>query len=509
MTTEQLLALLTPANKETAMTIAAKLSKASEAIQDIADDLKLRVPLVKWEGEGGDAFKDWANETANATLRLGEYAKGAGKWMTDVAQAIAEAQSGLDELKKSASAAQSDYGDAKKTHNAAVHDPGAGKDAAKDAKSDMDLARAGMEAARLASVDRLRKLGETYTQSGEQINRLEPPTFPPPAQLNGRWRDMEGERGYRQSARTSRSVGTTDRARSRSASDSPETRATQGRTQAEGNSPASAVSVSRPEQQVGQIAPPAVVPSVSPVPDRPVGMGIDSVATPEAPVTAPGPGVLPPGGRPDGVGNVPPAVVPPGVIPPAFGGGGGGTKSAPFARGVGPGGGGAVPRLPMARADGIVGGRPVSPTTGPSAGRPAGALPRGTVIGGEGTTGTRGQMGRGMAGMPGGMHGGPMGGTGQSGISGGRRLASETGGVVGGRPQQPGQASGRPFTPGGSGLVRGGSADQAGRTGMAGAGTNRPHPRREDEDGERPDYLVEEEETWQQGSRRVVPPVID
>ncbi|MFJ6614159.1 hypothetical protein ACIQPT_28185 [Streptomyces sp. NPDC091289] len=26
---------------------------------------------------------------------------------------------------------------------------------------------------------------------------------------------------------------------------------------------------------------------------------------------------------------------------------------------------------------------------------------------------------------------------------------------------------------------------------------------------ERPDYLVEDEDTWQQGSRRVVPPVID
>lgn len=33
-------------------------------------------------------------------------------------------------------------------------------------------------------------------------------------------------------------------------------------------------------------------------------------------------------------------------------------------------------------------------------------------------------------------------------------------------------------------------------------------PRR-DEGGERPDYLTEDEETWQQGGRRVVPPVID
>ncbi|MEK8143496.1 hypothetical protein NKH18_19525 [Streptomyces sp. M10(2022)] len=36
----------------------------------------------------------------------------------------------------------------------------------------------------------------------------------------------------------------------------------------------------------------------------------------------------------------------------------------------------------------------------------------------------------------------------------------------------------------------------------------RPGDPRRDE-GERPDYLVEDEETWLQGGRRIVPPVID
>jgi hypothetical protein len=116
------------------------------------------------------------------------------------------------------------------------------------------------------------------------------------------------------------------------------------------------------------------------------------------------------------------------------------------------------------------------------------------------------------------MHGGgAMGGVGQSGISGGRRLASETGGVVGGRPQQGGQNSARPFTPGGSGLVRGTNANagggahagQAGRAGAIPAASSCANPRRDERNGERPDYLSEDEETWQQGGRRVVPPVID
>jgi hypothetical protein len=117
-----------------------------------------------------------------------------------------------------------------------------------------------------------------------------------------------------------------------------------------------------------------------------------------------------------------------------------------------------------------------------------------------------------------GMGGGPMGGPGggQNGISGGRRLAVETGGVVGGRPQQPGAVSARPFTPGGSGLVRGGTSGGAGtgtgpvgRGGGVAAGAHGVGSRREDSNGERPDYLVEDEETWQQGGRRVAPPVID
>ncbi|WP_199808142.1 hypothetical protein [Streptomyces sp. NRRL F-2580] len=47
-----------------------------------------------------------------------------------------------------------------------------------------------------------------------------------------------------------------------------------------------------------------------------------------------------------------------------------------------------------------------------------------------------------------------------------------------------------------------------GATGHAGARTQTPGKRPDDQPGERADYLVEDEETWQ-GNRRVVPPVID
>lgn len=123
-------------------------------------------------------------------------------------------------------------------------------------------------------------------------------------------------------------------------------------------------------------------------------------------------------------------------------------------------------------------------------------IPRGTVIGNENPRGTA-PMGR-VPGMGGGV------GSGVSPITGGssRRLAREPGGAVGGRPQQ-GRGSAHPFTAGGAGLARSGASEGSARKGSGARASGR------DENGERPDYLVEDDETWQQGGRRVVPPVID
>lgn len=128
--------------------------------------------------------------------------------------------------------------------------------------------------------------------------------------------------------------------------------------------------------------------------------------------------------------------------------------------------------------------------------------------------------------------------------TGGRRFAPETGGIVGGRPQQAGTGSARPFTPGGTGAVHSVSGGNGRTAGPAGQGGTRGGPsgsgpvrragepqrgagpvgrggpvvppgsrpaesRREDPRGERPDYLTEDEETWQQGVRRATPPVVD
>jgi hypothetical protein len=147
----------------------------------------------------------------------------------------------------------------------------------------------------------------------------------------------------------------------------------------------------------------------------------------------------------------------------------------------------------------------------PASVRPTGSLPRGTIIG-EGTQG-RAAMGRGITpGMP---VGGNSGGGHSNAAPTGRRLATETGGMIGNRPNQPGNGGARPFTPGGTGLTRhaGGAAPAQASTqrrdGATAHAANSPSPRHDSRQSDRPDYLTEDEETWQRGNRRPLPPVVN
>lgn len=521
MTHEQLRALLSSADMSTAMSLAGKLTAAAKTIYDIGDELKTRIKLVNWEGTGAEAFKNWGDQTASATLNLSEYASNAGKWMEDVSQAIAEAHANMPP--------QSDTDDAKAALKTANTNLDALKDPANRHDPDRQTltatyhtkatgAEAQLESTRLQAAQQMQKLAQTYVQSGTQINRFEPPTFPPPASYLGNTWVQPNTR--KETPGNSYSGGGMGGAVGNAMYSDGGSSGGSKHYQPPGSDSALGVAVS------GSHGGSHDVPNKGHVPqDPPVHLGIDSVDTappgtlPSAHSTTPPPNMNQVAPRPEG-----PPLPPPGAIPPAFGGSygqqGGGRPGAMAPGRTFPGGAGGRPpalgtgglnsRTPLGRESGIVGGRPVQSPSG----RPPNRIPRGMVIGGEEGNG-RQMMGRGMAG--GGMGHGGAGGAG-SGMAGGRRLASETGGVVGGRPQAGGRNSARPFTPGGSGLVRGatsgsgtgtGSGSGAmGRGGMAGAGRGRGG-HGEEEHGERPDYLTEDEETWQQGDRRIVPPVID
>ncbi|MDJ0379579.1 hypothetical protein [Streptomyces sp. G-G2] len=490
---KDLLAMVAAVNPETVKTLGQLLTDAESTITKIGNDLKNH-KVEGWQGKASEEFQEWVNAAGNATLRLGEYSQTGGTWMTNAAQTLVEVKANMP---KYDTAAADNLQASKDYHN----DP--------DARDVGQKAFTKLNGDHALAVQQMTKLAQSYEASTTQMNTAVPPTYPPPP---GRFvpesvggRENVGRAG-------SGSDGTRD------ASNTSSGHVARAENDSSGHTTTSTQQVSHdstlPPSTTGPDSGQTHVPSV---PDHNVGTDLNTVGTlPDKPVTqVPGTpvGIGPsgPGGGGAGpIGTIPPLTLPSvgGMKSPTGGISGG---RSPIS-GVGPGGGfpntsatggkvGGVAGLPP-RDAGITGGRPIS------AGGRASSIPRGTVIGNEG-----GPAGRGMAGGIGGA-GGMGGGTGgQGGSAVGRRLASEPGGVVGGRQPGAGGRSttgGKPFTQGGSGLVRnqggGAAGGVGGAMGHAGAGTG--GKKRNDQAGERPDYLAEDEETWQ-GDRRVVPPVID
>ncbi|MFF1476074.1 WXG100 family type VII secretion target [Streptomyces sp. NPDC058301] len=501
---QELWAMVQSMKGDSASHLAKKLADASKTITEIGEDLKAHMSRVVWTGEGAKAFTDWGHDAAMATLGLGAYSNAASTTLDAVSNAIAQVKSSVPEydpnLKKEAT-------DTQKLYVAAHHDPDGQQDA-RDASAKLTGLNEKMEGQRQEAVREMKRLADTYVHSGEQIAELRPPVFPPPPAVFVPEDDGRHEMTY---------TGGSQSSSSRSGRSSA--------TQTGGHSSNGSVTPGGTTGVTGvshTVAPASV--TTTPPHERAVGTAIDGVntlpppthVTPTSPTSNPTPL---PVGRPD-IGLTPSV----GIIPPTFTGGArngvpepglpGGRQATGGLRGPGLPGRSTVGGLPpsaLPREPGIVGGRPVPP----GGGRPTSGIPRGTVVGDEGRQGLRGTQG--MQGRPPMGHGpgGHLGGGGsRGGFSGGRRLAAEPGGIVGGRPTEPGARSGRPFTEGGSGLVRNGSAEgnpRAGQTGrgMIPPGTHGPAGRRDEREGERPDYLTEDEETWQQSDRRIVPPVID
>ncbi|MBP2039219.1 hypothetical protein [Streptomyces avidinii] len=459
-----------------------QLTEAAKVIEEIGN--KLKDHKVKgWEGEAATAFQNWVNQAGSATLVLAEYSAAGGKYMTQTAQVMREVKpkSGTGDMPKYSASAEATLKENLATSREYHNDPDAvqlGQEAW--SKLSGDHARA---------VDAMNKLSGSYEQSSAEMGKATIPTFPPPPAVfvpldHGGSEDMARPSGS--SAQESYSGG--------SAYGSSGSLGGNGSSNETG-------SVIGPQTKPDSTLPPTSMPVV---PDREVNVDLDSVATlPDR--TAPPVTTTPGGQLPTGpVGPTPGPIAPPVAFPPVGGlkgpglvGTGSGIGPYPGLTGPGVAPGGKVGGTPglLPRDSGITGGRPVT-STGPSSG-----IPRGTVIG-EGAQTGRPMGGGGMGHGAGGGHG-----SSQGGFQAGRRLATEPGGVLGGR--QTGAvgrpiAGGQPFTQGGSGLVRNG----AGPMGHAGAGTQTPGKRRNDQGGERPDYLTEDEETWQ-GNRRVAPPVID
>ncbi|MFJ9854370.1 hypothetical protein [Streptomyces sp. NPDC101150] len=217
-----------------------------------------------------------------------------------------------------------------------------------------------------------------------------------------------------------------------------------------------------------------------------------------------------PGGIDGGIGSIPKSPAPQvGTGLDGFSGGlgTGGGAGAGGGIGGGIGGGGGVGAGGLS-GSGIGGGSTSGMSGGGMPGVPGmvgGAAGRG---GGAAGAGARGMGRAGMPGMAGGAGAGKGAGAGAGGKGG--ALARQKGGVVGGKGGKSGVGG-----QGGSGLHRSRGGTQQGAkggrrpAGMAGApGAHGGKGKGKGENGQRPDYLVEDEETWTK-ERNVAPKVIE
>ncbi len=506
------------------------LEKARVALNKAAKDLDDFVKKTDWKGEGATEFQRYGSELAGYAWKLGAFANVVGTQMT-------VASTGLTSVKNSMPRERDTRLIAKKPEAFALAP-------AKDTNPEY-IEAVKVEKNRQEAINQMNRLSSFYAVSEQSLAQQQPPEMPKMLKAAV---PRPADRPARHSSRLPRrqnsdSVSAVSQQLKPSRAEVADTEGT-ARTEADG------------------VAKPTPTPETS--------MEIDSVVTPPAPTTGPGPAQpVTATGTPSTTGGGPVPPMTSGFANPVKGGtarsvgtsggpraGGGGTSS-PVGRATGGNGSPSVGRSGTAGNAGPVG-RPGATGTGtPARTRRRDAwrdVPVGAVAGGQspvtGRAGAAGQPTAGRAGTRGfraqvrtsrrhrgrdtaahrrwlirfaypSRHGHRR--RGAHGRAFFRREAQS----VWCRGRRPAQSAARPAgrgTPSSNGVVgtprsagAGGSRSGAGgfTTGGAGLTGSRPGQRqRNDEEQEssgsaRPDYLTEDEETWAARRRNAVPPVID
>ncbi|GAA1332745.1 hypothetical protein GCM10009647_073650 [Streptomyces sanglieri] len=474
------------------------LLTARRAIAKAANELGDFIKDVDWEGESGTAFRDWGTGLVAHALKLGDFAETTGIQITVAGTGLASVRKSLPPrdgrlVRKSV--------DEIETPKRVEGNP----EYAAALKVEKDRQEAINQANRLASY---------YAVSEETLAAQAPPRFEKKLDVA-----MPKPHGFRENDGRGGSSASSE---------------TLGSSAPKGHSERAATADTGTPGVTGNRA---AIESLgtAPAPDTSTSTEIDSVKAPPAPVTLPDTSPAPPTANPTGpsTGPNPPVLnefvnpvaggsrrsTPPTGLPRTIGqpGRSGPTSSGPTTTGrtgapVGrpapigggpgsgtpgrPGGGGSQP--PAAGRTSVTGGRPMaggpantSKSPGPRTGRAraiVGGTPQRNVPGTESTGGTRG--------VPRGTVIGASG-TNAATRPGGRGTPSSKG-VVGTPRSAAGSGSGsRGFTAGGAGLVRGPAGRRDSDNEDQGGGASRP------------DYLVEDRETWEAGRRGAAPPVIE
>ncbi|MEH6375724.1 hypothetical protein V7793_15500 [Streptomyces sp. KLMMK] len=501
---EKLQAMVEHADQHRVIAIGLQLNGAAQAIKKLGDDLKKHMEGVVWSGEAGEAFRKWGHSMANETIRLGDYVKAVNKWMGYASTDLGSARR-MPKYSPEDKATVDAWLKKQTLPLKEVPPPwlqGLKPDSPLDSPTHKEAydAQERLKENHKAAAALMKALAESYDQSGTQILRVARPNFRPmpPQVMPTKQTPLDPNEYVDLPGGGSGATSPGAAARVLLAGYTGGALAGGGVHDASMPSAPTERFVRRPELDLsGGVDAPPRVPILQP--DRtsvtPSDAGKPQIPMPHVPVPGwPGPDRRPDSGRRPG-----------GALPERGG--------QPVPRVPTPGPGAGTTRMPSLPRDGIVGGRPTP--RGPSV--PTQHPGRVPVFGAEpsqrqGQTRTPMVPGASFGGAPGPSIGSPGAGV-------GRARATEPGGVVGRRPgQSPGRGVSADFTPGGAGLVRGGAAGESrtnssARTGMMGGlmpvgGVSGASSERQS-GSRRPDYLVEDEETWNQGGKAVVPPVIE
>ncbi|MFF9632461.1 hypothetical protein [Streptomyces fradiae] len=506
-----MLDLLEAANPSDLEAAGTALESARKALNDAARDLKKDAAAVDLKGEAGTEFQRFASDLAAYTYNLASFANIVGAQMKVASTGLASV--------RNARPPRDNRPDPKKPTDFPPSERTAdNEDYQKALKAERD---------RQEAINQLNRLASFYAVSESTLASQEPPKFPerlkaavpPPTTM-----EAVGETRGARAAMPSGSPGSAGAEQPQGAygADRNATAPPPSRPQTLGPTPPSPTL--DPSMQIDTIAPPAppvTAPATPPpTPTAPATSGnpfTPPPMTPGLPATGKGPST----GRKQGGPAVPRTAGPQSTSQV----GRPGVPGSPKVTQGGPG----QPGRPAGPGQSNVVGRPGTPGApgAPTAGRQntVGGPAANNMVGRPGTPGTPGAPATGRAGGPGtpaaGRAGtGIVGGTPQPrsapGGAGGSRIP--TGPVIGGQGAPQGRPSAaRPGTGSVIGAHPGAAARSAGRgtpsvNGVVGTPrTQRGKGQKNEEQpgSERPDYLVEDEETWTSRRRGAVPPVID
>ncbi|WP_143688576.1 WXG100 family type VII secretion target [Streptomyces barkulensis] len=127
------------------------LGKAGSDMDGIGSELRTYIDRVEWDGEGGDAFREWGRQFALESMRFAAYVRTLGHHMVNAGQALTEAKAAIPEPELMC------YADPEK----------------EKARLESE------ESKRQEAINQLNRLSSYYRTTGEALRAAEEPDFKP------------------------------------------------------------------------------------------------------------------------------------------------------------------------------------------------------------------------------------------------------------------------------------------------------------------------------------------